>query len=400
MYQRAEGQVLPLILFMLAVGGVLMVVMFNTTQKATDKGIATNAADAAAYSSGVWVARNLNYMAYTNRAMVANHVAVGHLITYVSWVRYIEDAAITIDRFARYIPWLAAASQAVKQSSARIRQLAEISAQGLVPSVSVINGLIYASQGGAVADLNAGKIDQLMKEVVKTYDPHLKVNSPGELVGSGAAFKDLVSTMMLAQRAALAGAVQVMDPGSDGGKMKQLVEMSYAGSERWLNNRSWEKQFSIIFKLRKKASTTHTMDAELTEWRAKDKLEFGRYVLTKRGWKWSWSTVGEGAADTSEFAGNYQGISGYTRMNGAGWLKSDDYPLYMDVVALTTKKDNLSTPNKRMNIDSTGVSISALGRARVFFKKPTEGFSGHQDEYANLFNPFWNTKLVEPLPGI
>jgi len=46
-----------------------------------------NAVDAAAYSTSLIEARDLNYMAYSNRAMVANEVAVGQMVGLASWVR-------------------------------------------------------------------------------------------------------------------------------------------------------------------------------------------------------------------------------------------------------------------------------------------------------------------------
>lgn len=47
-----------------------------------------NAADAAAYSVSVIEARDLNFMAYTNRAMAANEVAIGQLVGMASWATH------------------------------------------------------------------------------------------------------------------------------------------------------------------------------------------------------------------------------------------------------------------------------------------------------------------------
>jgi len=48
-----------------------------------------NAADAVAYSVSVLEARDLNYMSYMNRAMIANEVAVGQLVGLLSWASHI-----------------------------------------------------------------------------------------------------------------------------------------------------------------------------------------------------------------------------------------------------------------------------------------------------------------------
>ena len=49
-----------------------------------------NAADAAAYSAAILTARELNFMAYTNRAMVANQVTIGQFAAFESWGRKYE----------------------------------------------------------------------------------------------------------------------------------------------------------------------------------------------------------------------------------------------------------------------------------------------------------------------
>ena len=52
----------------------------------------TNAADAVAWSVATVEARALNYDAYTNRAIVANEVAVAQAISLISWMHYFETA--------------------------------------------------------------------------------------------------------------------------------------------------------------------------------------------------------------------------------------------------------------------------------------------------------------------
>ena len=101
-----RGQIAPVALFGVLIASAVLVVMFNTGQKVTERSLVANAADAAAYSGAVWTARHLNFMAYTNRGMIANHVAVGHFISYVSWVRYINDSLQAIDRITQWIPYL------------------------------------------------------------------------------------------------------------------------------------------------------------------------------------------------------------------------------------------------------------------------------------------------------
>jgi len=62
--------------------------LFNTGQLSAEKTKLVNTADAVAYSAGVMHARALNFQAYTNRAMLANTVAIAQLVSLSSWIRY------------------------------------------------------------------------------------------------------------------------------------------------------------------------------------------------------------------------------------------------------------------------------------------------------------------------
>lgn len=84
--------------FTLAFGfatALVTLLLFNSGMLANAKGRLQNAVDAGAYSAGVLQARDHNFSAYTNRAMVANQVAVVQLASLKS---FLEDAADTHQR--------------------------------------------------------------------------------------------------------------------------------------------------------------------------------------------------------------------------------------------------------------------------------------------------------------
>jgi hypothetical protein len=59
--------------------------LYKAGRLTSDKMELQNAADAAAYSIALTEARDLNFAAYINRAMVANEVAIGQLVGLASW---------------------------------------------------------------------------------------------------------------------------------------------------------------------------------------------------------------------------------------------------------------------------------------------------------------------------
>lgn len=83
--RRQAGQAILLILLVSVVGVLIGLSLVNTGIQTSEKMQLQNAADAVAYSVSTIEARDLNFTAYTNRAMVANEVAMGQLVGLSSW---------------------------------------------------------------------------------------------------------------------------------------------------------------------------------------------------------------------------------------------------------------------------------------------------------------------------
>ncbi|WP_414691735.1 hypothetical protein [Noviherbaspirillum sp.] len=79
---------------MLTGGLAALFFLFNTGQMTSEKTKLVNTADAVAYSAGVMHARTLNYLAYTNRAMLANTVAIAQLVSLSSWHQYARSTPL------------------------------------------------------------------------------------------------------------------------------------------------------------------------------------------------------------------------------------------------------------------------------------------------------------------
>lgn len=76
------------VVLFLGVVTLSLVFLYKAGKVTSEKMRVQNAADAAAYSVSVTEARDLNFMAYTNRAMVANEVAIGQLVGMASWATH------------------------------------------------------------------------------------------------------------------------------------------------------------------------------------------------------------------------------------------------------------------------------------------------------------------------
>lgn len=95
-----SGQAIVLILLLTLAGLVGGVALYSTGILTSEKIQLQNAADASAYSVSVIEARDLNYTAYMNRAMVANEVAIGQMVSMMSWAYMTRSTPEFISNYA------------------------------------------------------------------------------------------------------------------------------------------------------------------------------------------------------------------------------------------------------------------------------------------------------------
>jgi hypothetical protein len=86
-----KGQAMVFSLLFLAVAVMTLLILYNQGQLVKNRIQLENAADAAVYSQAKLAARNLNFAAYTNRAMVANEVSIGQMVALLSWVKHYKN---------------------------------------------------------------------------------------------------------------------------------------------------------------------------------------------------------------------------------------------------------------------------------------------------------------------
>ena len=90
---RQRGQSSVFVIVFLGITILSLIFLYKAGMLTTEKMELQNAADGVAYSVAILEARDLNFMAYTNRAMVANEVAIGQAVGLASWPRNWESIA-------------------------------------------------------------------------------------------------------------------------------------------------------------------------------------------------------------------------------------------------------------------------------------------------------------------
>ncbi len=102
--QRGHATILTAILFVIV--GLTVTGMYNVGQQTVNKVRVQTVSDAAAQSVATIVARDLNFKAYTNRAMVANQVAIAQMVGLASWAKMLDHATTNFGYIADALSWI------------------------------------------------------------------------------------------------------------------------------------------------------------------------------------------------------------------------------------------------------------------------------------------------------
>lgn len=184
-----SGQAMVFTLLFAAASTLVGLVLFNSGMLANAKTRLQNAGDAGAYSAAVLQARDHNFSAYLNRAMVANQVAVVQMASLKS---YLEDAANTHRRMGEtelslesdWIPetkpfWEVAEDIPIESVASTYSNVA-------APAVQGLDLLIQAFQAAQDAHhvATALQMASVADEVVRHNDPDAQVTKSAFSLGT------------------------------------------------------------------------------------------------------------------------------------------------------------------------------------------------------------------------
>lgn len=195
---RERGQAIAFVLVTTVIVLLGVVLMYNVSQLTTQKMKLQNTADAAAYSGAVTEARDYNFTAYANRAMVANQVAIAQIVGLTSWSRNLDSAFksgpmawmpetmanLSFLSFMYTIP-----ANIIKAISGPLKTGVETAGKILTIALDVlIAGLYYATTAYHAAMVLT--VPQTVSDVVTANDPDAQVSL--SLTQIGFAAKHLV----------------------------------------------------------------------------------------------------------------------------------------------------------------------------------------------------------------
>ncbi len=429
--RRQRGQVLMLCLALLFAGALGVYLLFGAGQAFATRQRLNNAADAAAYSAAAWQARVLNYQAYANRAIVAQEVAIAQAVTLVSWARYFEtftgsaaalsagyppvSSVLTVSRHLAGVAARQAEQAAAEEVVARSNDT-----QWLAASQEILQRAMGTFAAGAVAN-----------EVARANDPRFFAFAmPGEGALPSRRYEG-------AERARLRGVVvDSLDDFTRGPRALDLTLYPLpslcfgnlaAGTETWFQE------------IHKRGGTV--MAPDLERWEAADTHSLHTYVPVRgvfgvfRGCRrvealplgGGAGEVGDpplqslqadpgevrfnpGATGIAEAGLAIEPLPGMAAYPGIAVARDLDYPRLSDprfptlrvsvlartgeATARTAHALNLGVGRLRL-IDGFAASrLWSLASAEVYFRRPPSGRD--RLEYASLYSPYWQVRLVEP----
>lgn len=425
--QAQTGQALVLALLLLVGAVFMLLASYSSGRVLTTRQSLNDAADAAALSAATWRARVLNYVAYTNRAIVAQEVAQAQAVTLASWSRYFETLVSNAQSVAAVYPPAALALSALAAGAEAGRIGADNASEAelqwranehLGHKVWLERSQIVLLRSAEVFGLGA-----IANEVVRASHPDFFAFALGDS-GSFASFTHRYATPEEKSRLrdVVLNSLDSFTAGPRTADHRLPLPSSCVGRSAdfdkwtlWLRRRGGTA-------LHESLETWSALDTlSLHDWRAGGFLGLGA-CRDREALAMGWGTTGSdlalsGAQQTS--ASTNPGATGLALMASGGQsdglaglssihdlhetvLNTHRAPVsQLAVVARvpvgkvgTADVLGLAAGRMRLHDGQPGSHLWALSAAEVYFSPPPDADTPTQRP--SLFSPFWQARLIPP----
>lgn len=392
-----RGQALVLALGLLVLGAVSLRLLMESGQLTVSRQRLVDTADAAALSAATWRARVLNFHAYSNRAIIANEVAIAQAVTLVAWAGYFETLTRNSAAFAAYLPpvepllTVAAEAAALSAQVSRTTAAIEIPARG-APNVGYKSLLQGAQEVMHLSSLGFA-LNMVTAEVARASDPsHFAWVLPDPLQAwsgftaraTDAPDRQRVADLMRASLDPFVGGTRSEDIHTPIPSLcLNLMRLRKRGVTTLSDDLDrWEAVDTLSFHLRRLSwFRCREREALPLGWGAAEAGEPFNAVTTTSG-ELMLNPTGRQLAGESMFSeSGYEGIARLRELNYEA-LANTQFPLGR--LAVVARRDPGSI-NQR---------LWAMSAAEVYFRRPPSAPA--RTEYASLFNPYWQARLAAP----
>lgn len=199
MRKRPSQHGYTMVLFLAFITSSLLAAMalYDSNTVATERMRMQNTADATAYSTVNVMTRDMNFIAYTNRGMVANQVAIGQAVGLSSWIHMLDKSAENIDDVASLLQWVPYVGPVLKKITSVIQKATGMAKKGIDKGAKIVVTVAEASltmltRAQRAFQLAAAEMAiATYRGVSKANDDQIKTN----LLIGGASYASLLGNM-------------------------------------------------------------------------------------------------------------------------------------------------------------------------------------------------------------
>ena len=394
----------------LLAGGSLLV--FTLGQTVNDKLRLQNAADTSAFSAALWEARSLNFQAYTNRAIVANEVAIAQFVSLQSWSSYMGRTLGNTSRVTAWVPAVGHALASVSQvwgGVDRVLQSTLPVAEGAISHWNV--DVLAAAQGIMHQQALIGAAD-LVDTVAKATEPRAEVAAATRLfeVRNATGWQSGLTTRYRRGSGELRRFSTLLGSARDGFTADRRAEL--LPSNPFIDFRK-RGGTDLIGEYAWRGMDTRALHVDLPFGSSEVPLGWGaaesrRLAVATRGFhggSWRDNPRSSRLADRAmRISSSYAGLPEIRDVVQPS--RQQDLRLRYSV-GLALDKNRVRTADRELTSgvllpdasamplqpEFAGNQLYALSTAEIYFRRPVSRADGRL-EFPSLFNPYWQVHLV------
>ena len=448
--QRGQALILSLLLMSTAI--MVVLISYNSSQLNLHTSKLQNTADNTVFTVASIAARDMNFKAYTNRAAVANQVAVAQMVGLSSWFNMTDKFAENACRYLCWVPYLGQVLNGIEQAVGAVNSVAQ----------PIFEAMIYAENVVLIALTNAQSIMHYAalvstvdtaKEVVKANDEQAELN----WMQNALLARDVSDAWFRFQKqhSRNSGRYGVRSLNRANNQFQEHIGVILDSRDPFSIKRSYKLKFPWSFTIPfwRRWKTQKTGGSELITnrgqaetWTSMDTISFhlSKFKCSWSGCRWrsyretplgwggtrtdtraSIASIGNRnywgkSRRTNKKAARYAGYQQETRGNYSGvqpfyGLSQRDYKSNQTrnfSIVVSKRQSNVRTTSSisagHKNTDPAqgeemaGDRVSSLASANAFYSRPADLLSSsswkrpdNKYEYGNLYNPFWQPRLTQ-----
>lgn len=334
--------------------------------------------DNLAVSAGILLAREMNILAITNRALLANQLVVAQLMGIASWFEMLRTSTTRTATISAWVPGLNAVTRqialVVRQTQQPLEQLLRT---GIVMQQAISTAL--SSAQGLVRVSFALMIPQTLADIAELHQAEPMqlelLHSPG-----------LVPFPLLWW--------QFIRPHHSGNDDGGLLTRMNASRDPFSQQRTYSWFDFFALKIIKTGGTEIDVDRQgRWHWQGIDTLS----VHVRAFWSWQEIPWGEGARQQKTITQVSREAFGRSRAlnpRAVRWALATQRTLRAGQRVHYFDRPQLATESPPTLLLRSGTTVAKAG---IRFHRPQHIFarSDSRHERANLFNPFWEGKLLD-----